>query len=41
MDSDANEMNSVVSKYKGGRVVLDGEVMKVLKKELGEFDLSL
>jgi len=41
MDSDANEMNSVVSKYKGGRVVLDGEVMKVLKKELGEFDLTL
>ena len=41
MESDANELNTVLTSYRGGRVVLDAEVMKVLEKELGVFDLSL
>jgi predicted nucleotidyltransferase len=41
MDSDSNELNQILSTYKGGRVVLDDEVMKILKKELGEFSISL
>ncbi len=40
-DSNLNEMNQILSSYRGGRVVLDDEIMKVLKKELGEFDVSL
>jgi hypothetical protein len=34
-------LNQILSTYKGGRVVLDDEVMKILKKELGEFSISL
>ncbi len=41
MNSDMNEMNEVLSKYKGSRVVLDGEIMNALKKEFGEFGVSL
>jgi len=41
IDSDANEMNTVMSGYRGGRVVLDAEVMKVLEKELGNFNISI
>ena len=40
-DSDNNEMNGVLASYKGGRVVLSEEVMKVLKKKFGVFDVSL
>lgn len=40
-DSDVNELNEVLSKYKGHRVRISGEIMKVLKKELGEFDINL
>jgi len=41
IDSDANEMNGVLANYRGGRVVLDAEVMKVLEEKLGKFDVSL
>lgn len=41
MDSDVNELNNILANYKGGRVVLDDETMKALKKEIGEFSVSL
>lgn len=41
MDSDVNELNNTLANYKGGRVVLDDETMNVLKKEIGEFSVSL
>ncbi|GAF70928.1 unnamed protein product, partial [marine sediment metagenome] len=40
-DSDANELNKVLSEYKGHRVRIEGKILKLLKKELGEFDISL
>lgn len=39
--SDANELNGVLSNYRGGRVVIGDEVLKVIKKEMGDFDISL
>ncbi len=39
--SDVNELNKILSEYKGGRVVIDAKLMKLLKKELGEFDIAL
>jgi len=41
MDSDANEFNQILANYKGSRVVIDAKVMKLLKKELGEFNICL
>jgi len=41
MDSDVNELNTTLANYKGGRVVLDNETMNALKKELGEYSISL
>jgi len=41
MKSDTNEMNKILAAYRGGRVVLDKETMKALKKEFGEFEISL
>ena len=41
MDSDNNELNNILASYKGGRIVLDDEVMKALKKEYGSFSVSL
>jgi len=40
-ETDVNEMNQVLTNYKGGRVVISNELMKSLKKELGEFEISL
>ncbi len=40
-ESDTNELNEVLASYKGGRVVISNELMKTLKKELGEFEISL
>ena len=40
-DSDANEFNQTLSQHKGGRIVIDNKVMKLLKKELGDFDVCL
>ena len=41
MVSDANEMNQVLSTYRGGRVVIDNELMKALKKEIGDYEINL
>jgi hypothetical protein len=41
MDSDANEMNATLAKYRGGRVVLEKEVMAALEKELGDYEVNL
>ena len=41
MDSDVNELNNTLANYKGGRIVIDDEVLKALKKELGDFSISL
>ncbi|MFH1358562.1 MAG: nucleotidyltransferase domain-containing protein [archaeon] len=41
MNSDANELNNILANYKSSRVVIDDEVMKALKKELGDFSVSL
>ncbi len=40
-ESNVNELNKTLADYKGRRVVLDAKIMKLLKKELGEFDISL
>ena len=39
--SNPNEFNTALSKYKGRRIVLDSNLMKLLKKELGDFDIAL
>ena len=41
MKSDVNELNNTLANYRGGRVVIDNNIMKALKKELGNFDISL
>jgi uncharacterized protein (UPF0332 family) len=41
LDSDANEFNDTLSKYKGNRVVIDDQMLKILGKELGKFDIAL
>ena len=40
-NSDVNEMNSVLANYRGGRVVIDDELMKALKKEIGDYEINL
>ena len=40
-DSDMNELNLVLSKFKGGRINIDANVLKALEKEFGEFDINL
>lgn len=39
--TDINELNSTLASYKGGRVVIYKETMKALKKEFGDFEISL
>ena len=39
--SDVNELNEVLSNYKESKVKIDNEVLKVLKKELGDFEINL
>ena len=39
--SDVNELNGVLSNYKESRVKIDNELLKVLKKELGDFEINL
>jgi len=41
IETDMNELNSTMASYKGGRVVIDKETMKALKKEFGDFEISL
>ena len=40
LDSDINELNKILSSHRGGRVVMDAELMKLLKKELGDFEIN-
>jgi predicted nucleotidyltransferase/uncharacterized protein (UPF0332 family) len=40
-ESNANEFNETLAKHKGTRIQLSHEIMKLLKKELGDFDISL
>jgi len=40
-ETDVNELNQALSAHKGGRTVLDKDTLKILKKHLGEFDVSL
>jgi hypothetical protein len=40
-NSDMNELNKVLSEYKGHRVKIDNNLMNLLKKELGDFDINL
>ena len=41
ISSNVNELNGILSNYRGGRVVIGDEIIKVLKKEMGDFDISL
>lgn len=41
VESNSNEMNNVLTSYSGGRVAIDNEVMKVLRKEIGDFEILL
>ena len=40
-ESNVNELNTTLANFKGSRIVIDNELIKLLKKELGEFDISL
>jgi len=40
-DSNSNEFNNVISEFKGHRITIDAEMMKLLEKELGKFDINL
>ena len=40
-DSNINELNQTLSNFRGQRIVIDANVMKLLKKELGDFDICL
>ncbi len=40
-ESNANEFNNVLAKNKGHRITIDNKILKLLKKELGSFDISL
>jgi len=40
-DSTTNEFNNVLSSNKGHRVKIDSEMLNLLKKELGEFNINL
>jgi len=39
VDSDVNALNVVLSKFKGGAVGLDSEMIKILEKELGKIEV--
>ncbi len=39
-DSTANEFNKVLSEFKGHRIKLDSDLLNVLKKEYGEFEIN-
>ena len=40
-ESSPNEMNKTMSTYKGGRIMMSHELLDILKKELGEFEINL
>jgi len=39
--SDINEMDSVLANYKGNKTKIDSDIIKILEKELGNFDINL
>ncbi|MBT4136149.1 hypothetical protein HOE51_04710 [archaeon] len=39
--SEMNELNKVLSEYKGYKVRMDAKMLKLLEEELGEFEISL
>jgi len=41
IETDANELNKKLANYKAHRVKIDTEVLKALKKELGDYDINL
>lgn len=41
LKTDVNELNEVLSNYRGGRIIISDELIKVLKKEIGDFNISL
>jgi len=40
VDSDANELNKVLSKFKGDKIDLSSKMLEGLKKELGNFEIG-
>jgi hypothetical protein len=40
-NANINELNETLASYKGNRIKLDSEMLALLKKELGEFDIHL
>jgi len=40
-ESDINELNQTLANFRGQRIVIDAKVIKLLKKELGDFDICL
>ena len=41
MDSDPNEFNQILTNYRGNRITINAEMIQVLEKELGKFDINL
>ncbi|MEN9626351.1 MAG: hypothetical protein RL557_679 [archaeon] len=41
MNSDANELNQTLANHKGGRIKIEPELLKILEKELGQFEIHL
>ncbi len=41
MNSNINEFNQMIEKFKGRKAKIDNEMMEVLKKEFGSFDINL
>lgn len=41
INTDSNEFNETLTKYKGKKVQLSKEAIKVLERELGDFDITL
>ncbi|MFA7708143.1 MAG: nucleotidyltransferase domain-containing protein [Candidatus Pacearchaeota archaeon] len=40
-DSDVNELNQTLTNFRGQRIVIDANIMKLLRRELGDFDICL
>lgn len=40
-ESNVNELNQTLANFRGQRIVVDAKVMKLLRKELGDYDICL
>ena len=40
-ESDINELNQTLANFRGQRIIIDSNVIKLLKKELGDYDICL